>query len=216
MLERDHHEGLDQLLEDDLADTACEALTTVSTSSCSTGAPIVAVRERSRFLAQLRVAFVELPHLAVRRPSGDSSTWRCADRRGRSSRSRAPRRTARPPHGPGPRSARNRSRGPIEWPARTDASHRRLALRGGRSRPTPGRVCRRKSADSFRPTRAVVPGAPSGVRANRSARRPTRSHRAPPPSARRSKSSRAAESWSSGPEQRLRLVGRRQSLDVVA
>ena len=51
-------------------DTACEALTTVPTSSCSTGASIVAARRRrSRFLAQFRVALVELPHLAEAAPA---------------------------------------------------------------------------------------------------------------------------------------------------
>ena len=93
------------------------------------------------------------------RPSARSSCTLCKYGHGRSSQSRAWRRTARPPYGPGLRSARSRARGPIEWPVRTDALHLRLALRGGRSRPTPRRGCQRSSVDSFRPTRAVAPGA---------------------------------------------------------
>ena len=51
-------------------ESACEALTTVSTSNCPTGAPIVeAVRSGKALLAQARVAFVELLHLAERAPT---------------------------------------------------------------------------------------------------------------------------------------------------
>jgi hypothetical protein len=51
-------------------ESACEALTTVSTSNCPTGVPIVAVGEAGiSFLVQARIAFVELLHLAVRAPA---------------------------------------------------------------------------------------------------------------------------------------------------
>ena len=51
-------------------ESACEALTTVSTSNCLTGVPIVEVVEAgSSFLVQARVAFVELLHLAERAPA---------------------------------------------------------------------------------------------------------------------------------------------------
>ena len=51
-------------------ESACEALTTVSTSNCRTGVPMVAVVEAgSAFLVQVRVAFVELLHLAERAPA---------------------------------------------------------------------------------------------------------------------------------------------------
>ena len=51
-------------------DTACEALTTVSTSSCSTGAPMVAVARCGDWcLAEMRMKLFELPHLAERAPA---------------------------------------------------------------------------------------------------------------------------------------------------
>jgi hypothetical protein len=43
MLDRDPQQRLDELVEDDLADTACAALSTVPTSSWSTGVPIVEI-----------------------------------------------------------------------------------------------------------------------------------------------------------------------------
>ena len=72
-------------------ESVCEALTTVSTSNCRTGVPMVEVdRSGKPFLAQVRVEFVELLHLAVGRPSGRSSCARCGDRRSRPLRDRAP------------------------------------------------------------------------------------------------------------------------------
>ena len=149
-------------------------------------------RMPSLWNSQMRIKPIELPHLAVGAPAEIAVRWRSVYRRRQCSRRRAPRRIVRPPRRPRLRSARNHARGPSEWPARIGAWHRRLALRDERSRPTPARACLRTSAGSFRPTRAVVPGAPSGVRATPAADRSPRLHRAPTPLMRSSRSSRAA------------------------
>jgi len=41
MLDGNHHQRLDQLLEHDLAGTACDILMTMARSNCSTGASMV-------------------------------------------------------------------------------------------------------------------------------------------------------------------------------
>jgi hypothetical protein len=150
------------------------------------------------------------------RPTGDSNSGRPVDRSAQFRLRRARHRTGRLSHGPAPRSARNLDRGRIESFARTDALPRRLALRGARSQLTHVRACRRTSANSFQPTHAVVPGALSEARATLAARGPKRSRRPPPPSARHSKSSRAADLGRYRQEERFHLVGRRERPGVVA
>src|SRR5260370_36915234 len=82
---------------------------------------------------------------------------------------------------PSPHSGRSPVLATIVWPARIGAWLRDPGLRGERSRPIPARAYQRKSVDSFRPIRAVVPDAGSGVPATPAVGRPTRSHSLPPP-----------------------------------
>ena len=147
-------------------ETACEALITAPTSNCSAGAPIAAVGEASaRMLAEVRMELLELPDLSLGAPAKIAVAR--VPQIGVSYTLNAARRVEPRGHfmGRAPRSERSRVRERIEWPARTVAWRRRPGLRCVRSRPTPERACRRKSVDDFRPTRAVVPGAPSGARA---------------------------------------------------
>jgi len=65
----DPQERLDELAEDDLADTACAALSTVPTSSRSTGVPMVAVGDAETGRREIRMKLFELPHLTVSSPT---------------------------------------------------------------------------------------------------------------------------------------------------
>jgi len=98
----------------------------------------------------------------VAAPAEDNRTSRCADRRLRKSRSRGSCRSGRQSHRPGPRSARNRVRAPIEIACSysRSASSSRPSMRAI-SAETSACLSANVGGKVFRPTRAVLPGAPS-------------------------------------------------------
>ena len=171
---------------------ACDAFTTVSTSNCPTGGPIAARSGGSSFLAQARIAFVELLYLSVGAPTvvavprvAEIGVARGFD----TARQVVLRRQfvgqalvlneavlARQMDS---LLVQTQCIGVSLFDAGDLGQNQRVLV--GESRWI-----------NFRPTRGVVPGAPSGVCAMPAADRPTRSRRAPPPLTQCSRSSRAA------------------------
>ena len=191
-------------------DTACEALTTVPTSSCSTGAPMVAVARCGDWcLAEMRVQLFELPHLADRAPA-EIATPR-VPQIGVGDRLEAARRVEPRGHlmGQRPRSARSRARGPIGWPA----SYRRIGVELspfeagdlGR-RPMPCLLAKVAGQFSAHFAQSVLCAPPELARCwARSSAEPS-SQSAATRQARRRNSSRASSDMRRrGPKQRLRL-----------
>ncbi len=115
-----------------------------------------------------------------RRPNAHNSFALPADAGRRWYRNRAPGKTPTRVHKRWLHSGQSRSHGRNELLPHKVASPPRCCRPGGRSLPTPARTCRGRSADSFRPTRAVALAAPSSVRAMRAALRRKPSHNPPP------------------------------------
>jgi len=187
----------------DFARHLLRSLTTDTSRSCSTCAPIVAiVRGASLSFSRTRGAPIELLHLADCSPS--CKALRASPGGACSGRGTAIAIILQASSWATPSFlAEARARGLIPFPVSYQMHCIGVSpLRAGQSRPTTIRCLSAKVCCSFRPTRAVAPGAPSGGRATRPARRQNHSHKVPPLSTRCSRSSSSI--WKS---ERLRPKG---------